>query len=278
VPHLETRSLRRVRLTAAAPRLAAGALVLILAVAGLRAAIAPPPQPAAATVIRAAPPASDGAVEAFAEGFAREYLTWRAGDDDERAARLRPYLGETLDGDGGLQPARGSTQRVLWTAVAGSRRTQRGFDVVVAAETTNGRVHLSVPVVRDRRGFLGIADFPALVGPPPTDPVDAAKRPATRSVDDTALVIVVERAARNYLAGNRDNLLADLTPDAVVSLPERRLRVTDVQDVTWLEPSTTVGLELQAQDAAGDTWTLRYALSVRRSDRWYVRSIHLDPQ
>jgi hypothetical protein len=132
--------------------------------------------------------------------------------------------------------------------------------------------------VRDRRGFLGIADFPALVGPPPTDPVDAAKRPATRSVDDTALVIVVERAARNYLAGNRDNLLADLTPDAVVSLPERRLRVTDVQDVTWLEPSTTVGLELQAQDAAGDTWTLRYALSVRRSDRWYVRSIHLDPQ
>ena len=62
-----------------------------------------------------------------------------------------------------------------------------------------------------------------------------------------------------------------------MSLPELRLRVTDVRRTTWVAPQKTVAVEVEAQDARGDDWTLRYVLEVRLSDRWFVRSLHLDP-
>lgn len=276
---LATRSLRTVRWTAAAPRVLAIAFVAILAAAGLRVIVSgPPPAPAAPTVAPTPPP--DYAAQAFAEAFARDYLTWTAsGGPDERAARLKPYLGDGQDGDGGLRPADGTAQSVRWTAVAGTRRDgDRAEQVLVAVGTSNGQLHLSVPVSRDDHGFLGVAGFPAVVGPPPVNTTDATRATSgEREVEDQGLLRVAQRAVTNFLAGEQENLLADLTPDAVVSLPELRLRVTDVRRTTWVAPQKTVAVEVEAQDARGDDWTLRYVLEVRLSDRWFVRSLHLDP-
>jgi hypothetical protein len=90
-------------------------------------------------------------------------------------------------------------------------------------------------------------------------------------------VTVVERAVRNDLEGADRNLAADLMPDAVVSLPATRLRVSDFGDVAWLERDRRVAVEVEAEDARESTWTLTYELGVRKRDRWYVRSLQPDP-
>jgi hypothetical protein len=130
-------------------------------------------------------------------------------------------------------------------------------------------------VGRDRRGFLYVSDYPALVGPPAID-----SNPAPRSedeVDDDALVDVVDRALRNYLAGNANNLTADLTPDALVSLPTEPMKVNETDQPTWVVPGRRVAVQITARDARENGWTLRYELEVEKRERWYVRSVQVDP-
>ena len=110
---------------------------------------------------------------------------------------------------------------MLWTAAAGARRSGNRQTVTVAAQTSAGPVYLAVPVARDERGFLYVAAYPALVGPPATN--TAADAPTEEDVEDPRLRDVVERAITNYLAGEKRNLLADLAPEAVVSLPAEPL-------------------------------------------------------
>jgi hypothetical protein len=269
-----TTSLRAMRLRARTPRFAAYALVTILCVAGLKAIVkGPPPAPAAPT----APVAnSDVAAESFAEGFVRAYLSWTREDDGSRAAALARFLPEAL-GDGGLDPADDTEQSVAWTAIAGDRADgARRLVTVAATVTPTGQtMYLNIPVARDRHGFLYVADYPAVVGPPAT--TRAPRPPALKPVADANLTAVVTRALTNYLAGARANLLADLTPDAVVSLPPQHLRLSGVGDVTWARPGSRVSVEVDATGAGAGRWTLRYALEVRKRDRWYVQSVQVDP-
>jgi hypothetical protein len=264
---------RGARLRARAPRIAFFGLIAILSIAGLRSILEPPPEPAAAA--RAGQRGHDIAAQSFAEGFVRAYLTWHADDGGERERRLAQYVPSTLDIDAGLQPGADSDREVVWTAVAGARTDGSRTVVTVVAQTSAGLVYLSVPVQRDRRGFLSVAGYPALVGPPPVDrnPPMMSEEP----LEDDQLVAVAERALTNYLARERMNLLADLTPDAVVSLPVEALSVTQFNDTTWVKRNRVVAVELKADDAGGNTWTLRYELGVRKRERWYVRSLHVDP-
>jgi hypothetical protein len=132
-----------------------------------------------------------------------------------------------------------------------------------------------VPVNRDRRGLLSISAYPAIVGPPATN---SKPEPADEdSVEDADLVAVAQRAMRNYLAANRNNLLADLTPDARISLPADPMTVDGEPAVTWVVAKRRIAVELNTKDRQGTTWTLRYELDVRRRDRWYVRSVQVDP-
>lgn len=262
------------RLRALAPRIAFYALLAILALAGLRAALEPAPEPTATTRVER-PRDHDLAAESFAEAFARAYLTWDGSRPEERERRLAAFLPSTLDADGGLAPADESTREVAWTTVAGARRHGRRTIVTVTAATSEGTLHLSVPVERDGRGFLYVSGYPALVGPPARNP--EASLAEEDSVEDEKLAVVVERALTNYLARARGNLLADLTPDAVVSLPAEALEVTGVNELTWVTPGRRVAAQLDAEDEQESTWTLRYELEVRKSDRWYVRSLQVDP-
>jgi hypothetical protein len=282
-PTLATVSLRSVRLRARLPRVALFLLVGILCVAGLKAIVRG--KPAAPAPPRVTAPPIDAAAVSFAEGFARAYLSWSSEDAQERDGELARYLPAVVSGDGGLRPVSGVDQQVAWTAVAGV--TTGSVTVLAQTVTTyppakdagaghseRATVYLDVPVGRDRKGFLYVKDYPAVVGAPPV--THTPRPPVLPPVQDARLATVVGRALTNYLSGARENLLADLTPDAVVSLPAQRMRVTAVGDVAWVRPDRRVAVQVEAATPAGQ-WTLRYALDVWRSDRWYVRSIQVDP-
>jgi hypothetical protein len=214
----------------------------------------------------------DPEVEAFAEAFARTYLTWDPADSERRERQLARFLSRDVDPDAGMAPD--GEQHVNWTAVASERRTGSRTTVVVAAEVNGEALHLAVPVERDERGFLAVAAYPALVGGPATDRGITA--PAERDVEDPELRAVSERAVRNYLAGESRNLAADLADDATVALPARRLAVEAVESITWSR-GHRVAVQVRATEARAATWTLRYELAVVRRERWYVRSVHVNP-
>jgi hypothetical protein len=99
---------------------------------------------------------------------------------------------------------------------------------------------------------------------------------ATSRANAAAKQLVAQRAVTNYLAGQRTNLLADLDPAAVVSLPTTVLDVRSVRSITKAAEDR-VAVEVAAADDAGIQWTLRYELTVVHRDRWYVRAIEPDP-
>ena len=271
-PAVVRRSARRDRLSAVAPRVAVYGAVAILSLAGLRGILE-----GGEAHVAASPAGSSGdlAAEAFAEGFARAWLSYDGADPDARERALSAYLSDELDPDGGYSP-RAGRRSVDWTTVAGERVRGRWRTVTVTAGTSVDVVHLAVPVARDGRGFLSVPAYPALVGPPATD--TRADPPREQEVEDPGLRTVVGRAVRNYLAGERRDLVADLAPEAVVSLPSERLSLRAVEEVTWVRPGRQVAVAVEATDSRGAALRLRYELAVRRRDRWYVRSLHVDPR
>ena len=273
IPQLTTTSLRSARIRARVPKILAAVLVCLLSVTGLRVILSGPPQPAPARTISA--PTSDQGAASFAEAFARAYLTWDAERPDAREQALAPFLGSGLDTDGGVEPADGESQSVSWTAVLGERREGDRRLVTVMAQTTGGPTYVSVPIARDRRGFLSIAGYPALVGPPAVQ--DGQSQASEDEVEDGELQTVVTRALTNYLAASQRNLLADLAPDAVVSLPGSAMKVSRVDEFTWVQPGRRVAALVEALDSRGTAWTLRYELDVLKRDRWYVQSLQVNP-
>jgi hypothetical protein len=268
-----TTSLRSARTRALLPRVLVSAVLVVLCVAGLRAILAGTDERAPAAT--PPPPPVDLGAQGFAEGFVRSYLSWGSQTADEREHELAAYLPKSLDADGGLEPAEGTDQNVLWTTVTGVVREGRRSTVFVLADTSNGQIHLAVPVQRDSHGFLFIADYPALLGAPPIQRDIQGEK--GDEVEDRGLTTVVDRALTNYLAGAGENLRADLTPDAVVSMPAQHLRLVQAKQATWLVAGSSVELIVEATDASQDTWTLHYDVEVQKTDRWYVRSIQHDP-
>ena len=270
-PSITRRSTRTVRITAALPRAIALTLIAVLALSGAvnavrgRPAVRAPAAPA---------PAHDLAAEAFATSFVRAYLGWDSGTPDAYAQAIGAFMPESVLTDGPpVSPARGG-QRVLATDVVSDVRTGATHrTVVVAARTTSGSDYVAVPVSSDGNGMF-VSGYPALVGAPAVD--GNASPPAETQIDDAELETVVRRAIANYVSGQASNLRADLTPDAVVSLPSQQLSVRSVERVTWAAPGVAA-VELAAAATDGTTWTLRYELRVVKRDRWYVAAVDGDP-
>jgi Conjugative transposon protein TcpC len=257
-----------------APGTLAIAALLLLAAVGVKATIAPRTTPAPVSRPLAAG-VHDITEQGFAQAFARAYLSWDARQPDQHQRQVAAFISAALDGNGGLQmPPRGQ-QQVLWTAAIQDQPDAHGDrSITVAAQTTRQLLYLAVPVHRTTRGFLVVPRYPALVGPPVSDP--GAAPAEEHDVSDGALRAVAERAVTNYLAGQRTNLLADLDPAAIVSLPTTVLDVRSVRSITKAA-ANRVAVEVVADDGAGSQWTLRYELAVVRRDRWYVRAIEPDP-
>lgn len=266
-------ALAAMRWRARVPRVAFALTCGVLCVAGLR-SVAEPRQVPAAPATPA--PSFDIAAAGFAESFARAYLTWDAERPQLHEEAVASFVADELDPGAGLQPPATGRQRVEWTTVVSETRRGRTLLVQVAAGTDRGTIHLSVPVARDAKRFLSVRAYPAIIGPPAvTRRTGLGSEPP---IEDQALRDVLTRALENYLERDHSNLAADLDRDAVVSLPDRALRVRAVRDATWIEPNRLAAVIADAADETGAQLTLRYELRVARNgDRWFVRTVQTNP-
>jgi hypothetical protein len=224
-----------------------------------------------------APP--DLAAQGFAMLFARRYLTWDAGAPRAREVTLAAYDGGGIEADVGLQPPAGVEQRVQWAQVVQEREPQPGEHVYTVAVQTGaaGLLYLAVTVLRTATGGLALGSYPAFVGAPA---MSAAQAPSAHAaeVSEPALRGVVERALRNYLAGARNELAADLTPAARVSMPGLQLVLGSLQSLRWAPGRGAVLAVLDAEDRRGAQYTLAYELDVlREQGRWEVAAIQMNP-
>jgi hypothetical protein len=269
-------SARHARWAAAAPRYLASVVLFVFFALGLRTTFFPPAPALSAAPLKAA---ADAPSEDFALQFARAYLTYDAASPGVRARALASFVPDGFDAGAGFFPASGS-QRVLWAQVASDQRALAGGRVItVAAGVSTQRlpVYLAVTVRHDRGRPLALVGYPSFVGAPA---VDTAGGPAPRSaVEDAAVVEVVERVVRNYLAAAAPNLKADLTDDAVVTLPTVSLKVRSVDQVAWVDgpASAAVLVTVTASDSRQSTYTLTYELGLVYRERPYVDFVEVIP-
>src|SRR3954451_18247864 len=111
-PLIATRSLALVRWRARAPRVLLVVAVFVLSALGLRALLRSESQPVVPRVQATSRP--DLESEAFAEEFARAYLTWDAGRPDDRERAVSQYVSQELDPGAGLRPPPDDRERVWW--------------------------------------------------------------------------------------------------------------------------------------------------------------------
>ena len=258
-------SARYGRLRARVPRYAFLAAVLVLCLAGLHSILSPAAQSAPAE--ESAPPL-DFAEQSFSLAFAHAYLTYDAGRPEEREAALEPFAGSGFEVGAGFTPPQAGTQRVQWTNVAQVQRPLAGGVIITVAaklSTATKPVYLSVPVNRSRGGAIYLAAYPSFVGPPLT-----SARPASREggepVQEGEVSALIKRALANYLAGDAENLSADLADAATVTLPTNPLRLQGVSQLDWVSGNGggAVLAIVDATDSRGGDYTLRYEVGVRR--------------
>lgn len=266
----------RLRLARESPRYLVYLTCLLGLVASARFAIAPP-STRLQVVSRASGYQPDLAAEGFACLFTRHYLTWNSAEPQAHVLEVSELGGHGLEAVDLRTPATGE-QRVLWTQVVQVRFAEPGERIyTVAAETdTDGLVYLTVPVARLTDGRVSLAGYPAFVGPPASAP---AELPApSHEVADPALLAVIARALRNYLAGSSDELAADLTAGARVSLPVQPLGLESVERASWSPDERSVLAVVRADDPRGAQYTLGYELDVARAQgRWEVSAVQMDP-
>ncbi len=274
---IETRAMWRIRLARGLPRYLLCAAALAGLAASARYALVPP-RPIRELAAAQPPVAPDRAAEGYAVLFARRYLSWNAAEPQSAARVLEPLAGRGAEADAGLVLPASGEQRVEWAEVVQAREPQPGEHVyTVAAQTdAEGLLYLTVGVARDPGGALALAGYPAFVGAPAAgSPLSA---PHLREVRDPALVTVVERALRNYLADAPGELAADLAAGARVSLPTMALSLETTQRLDWSASSSSVLVVVQAQDARSVQYTLAYEIDVARAQgRWEVSAVQMDP-
>lgn len=259
-------SARLGRARARAPRYAFLALLLVVCAAGLRSIFLPPasaPAPA-----RVGPPL-DYAEQNFALGFARAYLTYDAARPEEREAALKAFVGSGLEAGAGFVPPDSGSQKVRWADIAQVQRPLAGgVAITVAAQLSDTRepVYLSVPVERGQGGAIFLAGYPAFVGAPLQGGGHTSGQ-AGDPVQDPAVSALVRRALANYLAGDAENLSADLASAATVTLPGAALTLRGLEELDWVdgEGGGAVLATVSATDPRGGTYTLRYEVGVRRA-------------
>jgi hypothetical protein len=271
-----SRRMLRIRLARELPRYLFFAAALVGITASVRFAIAPPRPITVAAAPRLA--AADRTAEAYATLFARRYLTWDAAEQQDSTRQLEPFLGPGMEANAGLVPPSSGEQRVEWAEVVQAREPAAGEHVYTVAAQTNatGLLYLTVPVERSSDGALALAGYPAFVGAPASGPAQAPG--PLREVSDPELATVVQRALRNYLAASASELAADLTPDALVSLPAMPLALQSMQRLDWALEGSAVLATVQAVDSRGARYTLAYELDVvREQGRWEISAVQMDP-
>lgn len=257
-------------------RVLVGAAVAVVTIAFVRTVIAPPE----AVVIRERESQiADPPEDALAASFAAAYLGVDTSRPEDREAALRPF------GDPGQWPADiasgGSrvARSVVSTRVAQVAPRPDGSRVVVVQSqmSTGAVLWLAVRVQRSKNREVQIVGSPAIVGPPAVAPASESPAGGRTSVDDPQIREVITRALRNLLGGRVDDLRADLTPSARISVPPSPLSLVQLSALEWTEEGSSVLARVRVTDADSVEMDLDYELDLfRNSDsRWLVAAAHL---
>jgi hypothetical protein len=269
-------SARRMRLVARAPRFLAATVAIVLSLAGLRTVVFGAP---AAKIERFYEPTSDNVgTEAFAEAFARAYLTWSgSGDIQAYGQSLARYNPQFADSEG-VQPSN-APERVTWASVVQDQPSALEGSRIVTVEMQlvpgDRTVYLAVPVNRAQNGALAVTTWPSFVGAPAVQA--APTMPNLTAVTDPNLITVVTRAITNYLADDKNDLQADLAPGTQVTYPAQQLQVSGPPVSVQSTGPGGVLITVRATDAQGAAYTLAYEVGVELTERWYVDSIEVIP-
>jgi hypothetical protein len=268
---LEPRRLWSLRVSLGLTRWVLYAVALAGVIATVRTTISPP---RTRTVVVQAPRVIDAGARWFALSFTRAYLTWSA-DPSVHQRALSPFLDPAEDPDGGLTPAGGSSQQVLWVAIADAHDGAAGErDYTVAAGIAGGPVrYVAIAVDRSADGREMLARYPALVAAPAPARAGSLDGSGLESVSNASVVGVLQRALRNYVDSSADNLAADLAPGAAVAPIVAGLSLRAVVRLA-VEPSGAVLASVLAGDSRGDLFTLAYEVTlVRLGGRWEIARI-----
>lgn len=121
----------------------------------------------------------DSEISAFAQNFAREYLTYTAREEQEYRVRLQAYMGKNVPE--AVELASGSAQAVYVQAYRMERYSDSQWDVYIAAqveyttrsleegqayreEAVSGNTYLKVPVcLEETTGHMIVEDLPLFV-------------------------------------------------------------------------------------------------------------------
>ena len=205
-------------------------------------------------------------MQSFALAFSQAYLSYDGNRPEAREAALSAYASPAFDLGAGYSPPQSGSQRVRWANVAQVQRPLLGGVIVTVAASLSTEpqpIYLSVPVDRARSGAIYLAGYPSFVGPPLTT-TDTPPSPSGEPVDDSEVGSLVRRALGNYLAGDAENLSADLAGAATVTLPTNQLTLGSVDQLDWVEGSDrgAVVATITATDLSGGAYTLRYEVGV----------------
>lgn len=270
---VERKSLKKIRLDRLAMRRAFYAFLTVLAVLAVYRAVDPPKEIVVERPIQGVP---DLPAQLFARNFTSAYLAYNAERPESREAALAAYTGDEGDPWAYTPPSNGS-RRIKSTAIA--QVYPKGNDMavyVVQASTSSGPINLSVTVGREN-GALGVVGNPAIVGAPASAGPIENPNASGDDVDDGALRTVVQRALTNWFAHQQEDLAADLSPDAKVSLPDGTYELVELHSLLD-QGDGSVLANVDVSSASGELMTFDYEVNVeRRGDRWTVQAIQTLP-
>lgn len=211
----------------------------------------------------------DYAEQSFAVAFSQAYLSYDAARPEAHEAALAPYASTGFEIGAGYSPPQSGSQRVQWADVAQVQRPLAGGVLITVAaklSTAARLVYLSVPVDRERSGSIYLTGYPSFVGPPLSSTRVAADQGGGEAVTDGEVSALVKRTLANYLAGDAENLSADLADAATVTLPTNHLRLRSVDQLSWVSGAGggAVLATIGATDPRGGSYTLRYEVGMRR--------------
>jgi hypothetical protein len=256
-------------------------------VRGIASFFVPPPQAAPAVQAAPAPPAYDPAPGAFASLFAREYLTWQAGHESERAGRLQGLLAAGLDSQAGWvagPTTPNQTVEETWP-FAVERQSDTHWLVTVgarvSAEPSTGPVvrtlYLAIPVQGSTERGFAVSDYPAAVPPPETAKAEDALPGDDFTDADGQIHVLLTGFFKAYAAGGPADVAYFLEPGVQVRGLQGAFTFSELVDLklrrNGQESWASVLVSMHDPVTSIDT-RQRFTLQLTQKDgRWYIKQI-----
>jgi Conjugative transposon protein TcpC len=268
-------------------RIGRALLWCVLAVLLLRGAAdllaVPEPVPAAREAAPAVPVWPDDEARAFAQDFARVYLSWAPRDPDGYARALVPFVAPELQSSVVPELRKGSAQTVEHVTVARTAPVDQRRALITVAATVTAKDpvvrYLAVPVAHDAGGGLLVYDLPSLVAPPAQGELPQVTLEPMTGAERAEIEAVLERFFRAFLSGAADELEYLVPAGTRVAALAQPHELVGPVSAALAQPASGSTREvlaaLRARDVqSGVIFSLRYRVRLVRGDRWYVAAIN----